>query len=204
MRQFFSVAEPTDPTNKDLATLEDVKLELGITGTTDDAKLTALISRISGAIGDYCDRLFSLEDATEIFVFDVRERFLSRQPLLLRQYPVVEIESVTMDGVELLSDAYEFDLASGRIWLVSGAWSGRVEVHYTGGFDLPDEAPPALQWALIEAMRQRLAFSSADPTVRSTAHGDTSVSFYSEPTGGASGFSGAIISALQPYRRITV
>lgn len=204
MRQFFSVAEPTDPTNKDLATLEDVKLELGITGTTDDAKLTALISRISGAIGDYCDRLFSLEDATEIFVFDVCERFLSRQPLLLRQYPVVEIESVTMDGVELLSDAYEFDLASGRIWLVSGAWSGRVEVHYTGGYDLPDAAPAALQWAVIEAIRQRRAFNSSDPTVRSTTHGDTSVTFNSEPIQGSAGFSKSITDALDMFKRISV
>ena len=202
MRQFFSVVEPSDPTNSNLATLDDVKLELGITTDADDAQLELHITRISKAFADLLDRTLALSEVLETFVFDTGEVFLARQPLLLRQYPVVEIDSVSIDGGEI--DNFEYDAASGRIWRTSGSWSGRVEISYRGGFDLPDDAPLSLQWALIEAIRQRRAFASSDPTVRSTTHGDTSVTFYSEPMAGGAGFSRIIIDALTPFRRIAI
>lgn len=203
MRHFFTVHEPTQPTTKDLTTLEDVKAELG-TPDSEDEQIELQITRISTGFGEYCDRLFSLEDVTEIFVFDYCERLAPRQPLLLRQYPIVAIESVTVDGVELLSDSYEYDVASGRLWLVSGFWSGRVEVNYSGGYDLPDDAPSTLQGAVIEAIRNRRSFSSADPTIRSTTHGDTSVTYNSEPAQGSGGFSRTITDALQRFVRPSV
>lgn len=200
MRQYFTVADADDLASE-LVSLEDAKTDLGITSDDEDESLTSQIARISKAVADYCDRIFALAEVTEVFVFDLGETFVARQPLVLRHYPIASIESVSVDGVEILSDGYEYDQASGRIWLLSGAWSGRVEVEYTGGYDLPDAAPAALQWAVIEALRQRRAFSSSDATIRSTTHGDTTVQYNSEPVQGAAGFSRIVIDAIRSFKR---
>jgi hypothetical protein len=203
MRQYRTFEGTGGPLNYDLVDIDDLKLELGISDSSEDASLALQITRVSKTFADYCDRVFALADVNEIFVFDVGEVFKERQPLVLSHYPIVAIHGVTIDGAT--NDDYEYDETTGRIWRAAGsAWAGRVEVDYSGGYDLPDDAPPALQWATIEAIRQRRSFSSVDPTIRSTTHGDTSVTFNSEPVHGAAGFSRVIIDAISPYRRITV
>jgi len=46
----------TEPIEKDLISLDDLKLELGIAGTTEDAALQTRITRLSQQIAEYCDR----------------------------------------------------------------------------------------------------------------------------------------------------
>ena len=49
----------TPAANKKLTTLEQIKQELEITNSTDDAFLNDLIDRMSGRIEDFCHRIFA-------------------------------------------------------------------------------------------------------------------------------------------------
>jgi hypothetical protein len=207
---FYSFAVPQNFTGieTDLITLVDLKLELGITGTTEDAALQARITRLSEQIAQYCDRIFALIAFEETFVFRASGYPYpcpcagpSPVPLILLQYPVTEITNLTRDGTMITPDEYDLDAESGRLWPRTGIWSGRMVAQYSGGYDLPTGAPATLQSAVIEAVRQRRAFSSRDPSIRDVSHVGTSVSFFSEPLGSTSGFSQSIAGSLDQFRR---
>ncbi len=203
MYSFHELYAPSDYSD-DLVSSEDVVFELGLTLDTDGETLLARqITRVSQLLAAYCDRVFGMVDVIETFVFRGQET--DPQPLVLWQYPVREISEVLVGGVPVTD--YEFDPSSGRLWRTAGAWSGRVQVSYSGGFDLPESAPGALASACIEAVRQRRIFAERDPSVRevSFSHGDTSTSrgYYSAPDG-SSGFSSSIIDVLLPFRRLSV
>ena len=73
--------------------------------------------------------------------------------------------------------------------------------HYSGGYDLPDGAPATLQSAVIEAVRQRRAFSGRDPSVREVSHDITRVGYFSEPLNSTRGLSGSVAEAIDLFRR---
>jgi hypothetical protein len=121
----------TPPSATALTTLATVKDELGITDSSQDARLTRLIAQASSAIEEYCDRLFGVQVVDETLSWNERAR------LVLSVAPIVEISSVTFDGTAL--DAAEWELESrgaGLIFLRSGIGFGRVlvsnEVHVPG------------------------------------------------------------------------
>lgn len=207
MYSLRTIIEATELPSEDLVSSEDVIFELGLTLDTDgEALLARQITRVSQSLAEFCDRRFCLLDVVETFVFqDLCEIQPLRQPLVLWQYPVREITEVLVGDTEVTD--YEFDPESGRLWRTEGTWSGRVQVTYSGGYDLPDEAPGALASAAIEAVRQRRIFAERDPSVRevSYSHGDTSHSkgYYSAPDGSA-GFSSTIIDVIKPFRRLSL
>ena len=130
----------------DLITLDDLKLELGITGTTEDAALQARITRLSDQIAEYCDRIFALIEVEETFAFNSAARMCPHGgpqpiPLVLMQYPVTEIAMLTRDGVAIDPAEYDLNSASGLLWPRAGQWSGRIVASYSGGYSLPDDAP---------------------------------------------------------------
>jgi len=203
---FLSVlTEP--PIEHALVALEDLKLELGITGTTEDVALQARITRLSQQIAEYCDRIFALIDVEETFAYNAGNRLCPCYsathpiPLVLMQYPVTEITALTRDGTDITVDEYDLDTASGLLWPRSGLWSGRIVAQYSGGYDLPEGAPATLQSAVIEAVRQRRAFSSRDPSVRDIAHDTTRVGYFSEPLNSKGGMSSSITDAIDIFRR---
>lgn len=198
MRHSFEIEGTADP-ETDLISVDDLKVELDVSDDTDDDSLERLIARLSRGFAEYCDRSFALLDVTETFAFETGECFRTGAPLILRQYPIVSVVSVKVNDVETTD--YVIDKDSGRIWLNNSAWSGTVEIQYSGGFDLPDNAPSLLQSALIDAIRQRRAFSGSDPTVRSVAHGDTSISYNSESSGNSSGFPEGVTQVLNGFCR---
>lgn len=190
----------------DLVTLADLKLELGITSTTEDAALQARITRLSDQFAEYCDRIFALITVEETFQFHANGRLCPCGgahpiPLVLMQYPVTEITTLTQDGADISPDSYDLDAGSGLLWPRTGGWGGRIVANYSGGYDLPDGAPATLQSAVIEGVRQRRAFSATDPTVREVSHGEARVGYYSQPIDGAYGFSQSVSQSLDLYRR---
>lgn len=210
---FEIVASSADPVY-DLTTLEAVKLELDISGTGEDAAIEAAITRLSRAAADYTGRHFALLDIIEQFVVTPARGYGYRcgtpyrlyggyqyQPLVLRHTPIVSMDTVTIDGS--VTTAYEYDAARGLLYFTNGSatWSDRVVVTYTGGYDLPDDAPGGLASEIIEAIRQERAFSTRDPTVREVAHGDTRVGYYSGQLTGSYGLPSSLISVLDQYRR---
>jgi hypothetical protein len=126
---------------------------------------------------------------------------LTRQALTLSLYPVADILEVSSAGATAAD--YELDPASGRVW---GGWSGTVAIVYSGGYDLPEEAPARLQKAVIEAVREGQTSGGRDPSIREVQHGDTRISYFTSSTSSASpGFlSAPVIDLIRPYRRLYV
>jgi hypothetical protein len=193
--------EATDSAGPDLISLADLKLALGITDSTDDATLQAAITFQSRIIGEYCDRRFGRAEALETFTFDPGEYMLTRQALTLALYPVAEILEISSAGATAAD--YQFDPASGRVW---GGWSGTVAVVYSGGYDLPEEAPARLQKAVIEAVREGRTSGARDPSIREVQHGDVRTAYFTSSTSSASpGYlSAPVIDLIRPYRRLHV
>ncbi|WP_209318352.1 phage major capsid protein [Falsiroseomonas selenitidurans] len=138
-----------------------------------DAALETKIDEASGAIADWCGRTLAQEAVSEVFrlsgPLDV---------LALARRPVVAIASVTCDGTVLPADRYEHHPESGRLWrLCSGAramWTGaKVVVAYTGGYALPEGAPPALSRACIVLATSWWQARGRDATVRSESTGSS-------------------------------
>ena len=205
--------EASDSAGPDLIALDDLKFALGIEGTGEDAQLQAMITMHSRLIAEYCDRRFGMAEARETFTFDPRETLPARQALVLSLYPVSEVFEVSTAGAT--AGDYEFDSRSGRLWLTNywdywpsrdWSWLGQIMVVYSGGFDLPEQAPARLQKAVIESVREGRTSGARDPSIREVQHGDTRISYFTSSTSSASeGFlSAPVIDLIRPYRRLHV
>lgn len=198
------IDEATDSAGPDLVSLDDLKLALKITGTDEDAALQAAITFQSRIIAEYCDRRFGRAEVLETFTFDWNEYLQPRVALVLSLYPVSEIIEVSTSGAT--SADYDFDPASGRLW-VGGCWAETVvAVFYSGGYDLPEEAPARLKAAVIQAVNESRTTGSRDPGIREVQHGDTRVSYFTPALSTASsGFlSAPVTDLIKPYRRLHV
>ncbi|MDD5705429.1 MAG: hypothetical protein PHR35_05855 [Kiritimatiellae bacterium] len=115
-----------------LATLAELKGRLGITDTTEDTALTAALQRIEDRMAAHCEREWALATRTEYFTGPLGW-------LLLKAFPVVSIDSLTLEGV-LLTENSDFVLRAdrGRITYAfdDGVWpdDGEIAVTYRGGF----------------------------------------------------------------------
>jgi hypothetical protein len=204
--------EATDSAGPDLISLADLKFALGIEGTDEDAALQAAITMQSRLIAEYCNRRFGRAEVLETFTFDPGETLLPRQALVLKLYPVVEVFEVSSLGAT--SSDYDFDPASGRLWITAGgwmlgypgAWGGTISVTYSGGYDLPEEAEARLQQAVIQAVKEGRTTGSRDPGIREVQHGDRRISYFTPTLSTASkGYlSAVVIDLIQPYRRLHV
>jgi hypothetical protein len=200
------IGESTDSAGPGLISLDDLKFALGIEGATEDAALQAAINFQSRLIAEYCNRRFGLAEALETFTFDRSENMPSRQALTLSLYPVVEIVEVSTAGATAAD--YDFDPASGRLWM-DGCWAETVvAVLYSGGFDLPEQAPARLQQAVILAVNENRQSGTRDPTIREVQHGDTRISYFtpslSSTTGVSDFLSAPVVDLIKPYRRLHV
>lgn len=214
MRSSFQIVDSTDNDDPDLITLADLKVELGITTDDEDAALQTRLTRASKSVAELCDRRFAFAHAIETFTFGWDEVLSWRQPLTLRLYPNVVIESVTVGGTELEETAFDFNPDTGELWLVGttwlGTWPGAIVVTYSGGYDLPDDAPVRLQDAVIALVRDgRLASTTSDSSagaLRQVTHGDLSVGYYapSTSTGVAGVLPAGIDDIIRFYKRITI
>jgi hypothetical protein len=196
---FEILEEATDSAGPDLISLDDLKLVLGISDDSEDAALQAMITFQSRIIAEYCHRRFGRADAMETFTFDRGETMPTRMALTLSLYPVVEIIGIAS------ATGYSFDPVSGRVW-VDGCWTGSVAITYSGGYDLPEEAPARLQKAVIEAVREGRASGTRDSSIREVQHGDTRISYFTSAlsTASAGYLSAPVIDLIAPYRRLTV
>jgi len=207
--------ESTDSAGPDLISLADLKLAIGITGTSEDVSLQAAITMQSRIIAEYCDRRFGRAEVLETFTFDYGEGLLQRQALTLTVYPVAEIFEISSMGAT--NADYGFDPSSGRVWFgpsvpvnVWPSWPDTVAVTYSGGYDLPEEAPARLQRAVIEAVNSVRTLSSSgyrDPTIREVQHGDTRISYVSQSFAAgttAQYLTPSVVNLLMPFRRISI
>jgi hypothetical protein len=191
------VIEPA--ANYALLTLDELKTILGIptADTSEDAQLEMWIEQYSDVVATMCNRVFAKEKVKETWRGDLPP--LDNPRLFLTHYPVddADIESVTCNGNAIAPANYEIENRSGKL-TVFGSFSEPVVVTYTGGYQLPDGAPPALKTTagiLINGARQDMS-RAVISGIKSIQHRESRVQFFDESQQSTSG-SGALSAASQ-------
>jgi len=101
-----------------LTTLESVKIYLGITDdTSQDAAIEQLINSVSADIANRCNREFGIASFIE------KMPGSGRQKLLLNNYPIMKVVSVTADDIVLDVTDYDVVPAEGILLKSKGVWN---------------------------------------------------------------------------------
>ena len=207
---WVKVLTPAD--TYDLVTLEELKTMLGLslTDTAEDAQLQMWIDQYSDYIAQMCDRTFAYEKVAETWrgdtmPFDSPRLFLTHYPVLDADVELVE----SPNGSVLDPSLYDIENDSGKM-RIDGAWNEPVTVTYSGGYVLPEDAPPALKAAcglLIQQARLQ-ARGNLMNGVRSISHRESRVQFFDLAqmmTKGPMSVTGdSVNSLLSTYMRIYV
>lgn len=187
---WVKVLEPAD--SYDLLSLDELKMILNIpeSDTSEDDKLQQWIEHYSDVVATMCNRVFAKEKVAETWRGDTMPFDCPR--LFLTHYPVLDDDIETVEsprGSIIDPSLYEIENGSGKL-RIEGARSEPVTVTYTGGYDLPEEAPPALKQAvglLIQGARAQIT-QAAVAGIKSITHRESRVQFMD--TSGTSGKSG--------------
>jgi len=208
-----------------LTTLAAVKLEAGITDTSKDTLLEALINDASAAIRVYLDREITRTTHTaELYAVN------ANQYLYLKEYPVQSITSVTLGGVaQTAGTDYWLDGAPGRLYRPAG-WVGTyytrgtfpdiyagardISVTYVAGWYLPADPlyaagataslPLAITYACNRAVvsRLRTILNNADGVKQYSEGGISTTWFGPEATKAFNGgFDDVVAAMLNPFKR---
>lgn len=173
-----------------LATVADVKYVLGKdqADTSKDDRIQTLINLLSGRIEDWCGRKFTSQEYTaEKYDGD------NGDELFLRQFPITEVESVSIDGqalsAEELADELNFLVyeEEGYLWRSGGFPARRqgVSITYTAGYTtIPKGLSMAcVEWVII-LMEGRMKDAKVKQEDVKTAMPDQ------------------VMQAIQPYKRV--
>ena len=205
------VITPAD--EQDLLTLDECKLFLNIaaTDTSRDAQLALQISTASAIVADMANRKPELGFGKTTVTEEWREVMNNRTQVM--HFPIDKDEQLEIisNGTLLTSGVhYRVDFNSGKITLYS--WAEPTILTYTGGFDLPDDAPLPLKKACsLIVQEDRIKNQQAQVAgMRQLRHKEALVSFYDpnalllKATGAKSAGIQAAESLIRPYIRIEV
>lgn len=172
-----------------LTTLARAKslLSIPIEDTSQDEAISLFIEMASSIIETHCKRIFKKQSHTEK-LSTVQEPYqVTQQPLtklVLRQYPVLSMESFSVLG-ESMTD-YELLSDSGILYRQSGWPRGEyiIEASYTAGYITPDiattEQPVNLPKSLEMACILLIQTLMRAPGVTSERVGDLAVTYQSD------------------------
>lgn len=197
----------TDPRSTRLTSLDIAKADLGITDSSQDAQIQALIDRASGLITTYCGRVLAAQTVAETFHYphragrrgvygngygygSVSSNQTQQSPLILSLRPVTEIISVTVDRYGLDPDNdFEVDTEAGILYRLSGSaragWYGsKVVVQYTAGYSTPGDGsnqrtlPFDIEEVVLKLVRKLYYGIATNPSiVLETAEGVGSIRY---------------------------
>jgi len=196
-----------------LLSLDELKVMLGI-GAADvssDPQLRQMIDWYSAYVSEVTNRVFARERVRETW------RDTNDRRVFLSHWPVKEedIESVeSPSGALLPVTGYELEEASGKL-SIFGPIGAQIVVTYTGGFDLPYEAPADLKNAASLLVRKGRTEAQREATagIRSISHKDSRVMFFdpnqsagsaNESGGSSSEAIRAVHALLYHYSRLEV
>jgi len=181
-----------------LITLYEARLGLNmfITSESLDDQIEMLIGWTSDEIALSCNRSFGKETVEEIF----REIVSGSKRLYLSKYPNIVVESVFENGVEIFEDIdFEINQDGGWLTRLGTTWSEPSVVNYTGGYNLPKEAPGSLKQAAVLLTRESYyAAARGDASIKLVVHKESRVGFF-DPRASATGGGGS--GAATPARR---
>lgn len=188
MQQIMNVLTPT--TSTDLVTLDEMKMKLNVppTNTNYDALIQEIITNTSEVIATMCNRVFGYQEVEERFYQLEDETTPATRRLYLSQWPVVlaDIQSFTQNGSDLLA-AYNIDWIleqkTGTLYRhpPAGPWYGELDLVYSGGYQLPDDAPNSLKFAVEAVVREGYATWIRDPSlfmVNSLSHKESRIHYF--------------------------
>jgi hypothetical protein len=97
-----------------------------------------------------------------------------------------DITAMTQDGNDLLASEginWMLEQATGTLYSfpTSGPWTGVIDVQYSGGYDLPEDAPGPLAFCIKAVTREAYASWTRDPSlygVRQISHKESRVGYY--------------------------
>ena len=196
MQQLLNVITPAD--TQVLVALDERKIKLLIPpgDTSKDPLVQEFITNMSAVVARLCNRVFGYEKVEETFYQlndqavlgpATRRLYLSRWPVKLADITAI---SHTVDGSgtddDLLPSANQswfLEELTGTLYMRpdQGSWVDTVDVAYSGGYKLPDEAPPDLVYAVEATIREQYYVALRSPGlfgVRQLAHKESRVSFY--------------------------
>jgi hypothetical protein len=171
----------------DLTNLNSAKDWMGLTASGDDALLSRLITAVSAGILSWLNRTLASAAYTET------RNGTGTKRLVLTNYPVSAVASVTVDGVAVPSYNYVFDQYG--VQLASGTFSpgsGNVVVAYTAGYA---EVPADIEQACIELVQLKYK-RRLNPDVNSKTQGGETITFTS------SEMPQSVKDALSQYKRV--
>lgn len=222
MQHILNVITPATSTPPagpyDLVSLEDMKQKLFIadTDTSKDFLLQEIITNTSEVVAKLCNRVFGYEEVDETF-YQLEDGASKR--LYLSRWPVVQddIQSLTQDGTDLLpligppsaGGEWVLEELTGTLYRTPtfGPWYGVIDVVYSGGYQLPDDAPAPLRFA-VEALIREAYMSWLRPVgsfgVRQIAHKEARISYYAPnlfPTTGVPATWTTVMNILNKYIR---
>jgi len=195
----------TAATTQDLTIAATVKIELGITGTSEDAKLATWIKQASAMISSYCGRVFGAETVSETFWLD-----RAVEKLILERFPVSALASVTEDGVVLTTADYQSDPSNGMLGRLSSdvltCWSARkIIIAYTGGFELLNGLPHDVERACISLVRQLRSQATRDPLAKRIEIPDVrTVDYWVGKVGESGSMPPDVLDLLAPYVNVRI
>jgi hypothetical protein len=167
---------------QDLISLDELKAALGVpdTDSSHDARFAMWISQYSMLIANSCNRIFGYSQVRETWRGDPPPYENNR--LFLAQYPVVEADLTSVEapkGTALDPTNYELEELPGKLSLF-GDWSEDIVISYSGGYKLPDDAPPDLKAVLMLLVQAAWFRFSTTPTggIRSISHRESRVMFF--------------------------
>lgn len=142
--------------NNALTTLAAVKSYLKLQGTTDDALLEDLINASSSAIENFCKRKFKEQAYVEEEFDGTGKNFV-----LLDQFPVKSIESISIDNSLVDPAEYKVKKKNGVLLRTSGVWPKgeiNITVSYTAGFaEIPYDLELACKHLVMSYFKSDIA-----------------------------------------------
>jgi len=189
-------------TSSRLTSLDAVKRELSISGTSDDARLLAYIDQASAVIADYLGRPLGRETVAETLRLSA-----ASETIMLSRWPVVSVTSVVEDGETLVAADYEIDRSFAyRLFDDERArWPAvKVVLTYVAGYDLPDGVAPAIERAATQLVVAMNASRGRDPSLRSESIEGIGSQSWLDPRNGGGPLPGGVVALLNPYREVIV
>lgn len=137
-----------------ILTLAEMKAELGLIDTRDDALLTRWMEGLQGRFDTYCERTFERGSNVE------ETHHGGETAIYLRRFPVETISAVYVDDEAVAADAYRASKHRGVLrygGAQPSAWPGgneSIRVVFTGGFVAAGETASATQWPMPQDLRR--------------------------------------------------
>lgn len=189
----------TPATSFALLTTDELKIALGISAgdTSSDEQLQQMTDWYSAYISQVTNRVFAKEKLSETW------RDLQDRRIFLSHWPVKEADILSVEsprGTIISPSSYELEERSGKLSIFA-ARAEPIVVTYTGGYNLPDEAPDDLKNAasILVGKGRTEAQREATAGIKSISHKDQRVMFFdgSQSGGGSSGAGGTSLEAIR-------